>query len=105
MSKQRITLNIDCHRLVFPIEAELEPLYRKAARTLNEVYQDYTKKMPNASVEEIWVYVALYVALNLHADIRDKNLEPVLKKIGELNQQIEESLKDSTDNTNKIEEQ
>lgn len=94
MANQRITLTIDCHRIPLQVKMEDEHLYRKAARTLNEVYSRYSQRLPQASVEELWVYTALHLAVNLHSDIRDKDLKPVMDKIAEINLKIKNSLKE-----------
>ena len=86
--KQNITLRIDCHEVKLLVERDKEEVYRKAALTLNETYQRYQQTYPQLSVEKLWVYTALEVAVNLHSDIRDKDLQPLLDKIKQLNDLI-----------------
>ena len=43
-------------------------------------------------VEQLWIYVALALAVNLQSDARDKNIGPIIDKVRELNQLIEETL-------------
>lgn len=74
------------------IPREAEPLYRNAAVTLNERYQYYQRRMLKASAEQLWLYVALELAVNLHADAREKSLKPIHEKLELLNQLIENCL-------------
>lgn len=89
-------LNIKLHLGAFTIplrvQAEQEPLYRMAQQTLNQAYEDFRLKQPKASVEQLWMYVALQLAVNLHSDARKKSLEPIDEKIQELNQLIQQQL-------------
>jgi len=90
--KQRITLNIVSRKVALNIVPEQEPFYRDAAVRINEKYQQYIKAYPNLPVEQIWIYVALEMAVNLQSDQRDKNIGPLLEKVRELNQLIEKTL-------------
>lgn len=90
--KQNISLQLDCHRVALAVERSQEPIYRDAARRVNEIYQKYSKAYPNLPVEKVWVYTALELAVNFQSDVRDKNLQPVLEKLQELNQLINETL-------------
>lgn len=85
---QHINLQLDAHHIALDIEREKEPIYRDAAARLNRRYQHYMRQMPRASVEQIWVYVALEFAVNLESDARDKSLEPVAQRIEAMNQLI-----------------
>lgn len=86
--KQRINLYLDAHHVTLEIDRDKEPFYRQAASLLNRRYQRYLKSRPSASVEQLWVYVALDVAVNLCSDAREKDLEPVAEQLSKLNQQI-----------------
>ncbi len=88
--KQNITLRIDCHEVRLTVDRDKEEVYRKAAVTLNETYRKYADAFPQLSLEKLWVYTALEVAVNLHSDIREKDLKPLLKKLEELNKKIQE---------------
>jgi hypothetical protein len=44
--------------------------------------------LPNQSAEQIWVYVALEMAVNLQADAHAHRLQPIEEKVQELNQLI-----------------
>lgn len=90
--RQRIVLQLDVHRVPLTVVREKEPIYREGAKLLNDRYKYFLHKFPNASAEELWVYVALEQAVNLQNDARDKNLEPLDMKIQELNRKIEQSL-------------
>lgn len=90
--KQHIVLTLGPHRIPLNIDADKEPVYRKAAAHMNEKYNQYAKAYPNLSVEQVWVYVALSMAVNLQSDARDKSLEPFVDKIHELNELIQQSL-------------
>ncbi|MBR1809137.1 MAG: cell division protein ZapA [Paludibacteraceae bacterium] len=87
--KQNITLRLDCHEVRLSVDRDKEEIYRKAAVTLNDTYKRYAARYPQLPVEKLWVYTALEVAVNLHSDMRDKDLQPLLQKIAELNQKIE----------------
>lgn len=89
---QRITLQLDAHRIPINVKREKEPLYRKAAALLNERYKYYLQKTPKASAELLWVYVALEQALNLQNDAREKQIAPMEEKINEMNDKIEQVL-------------
>ena len=82
------------------IPRETEPLYRQAAVTLNERYRYYQRRIATASAEQLWLYVALELAVNLHSDAREKNLKPIFEKLEVLNQLIESCLQDQ-ENTEK----
>ena len=86
--KQHITLQLDAHHISLNVMADKEALYRNAAEQINERYRHYRKMLPNHSAEQIWVYVALEMAVNLQADAHAHRLQPVDEKIQELNQQI-----------------
>lgn len=96
--KQRITLRLDCHTVALTVPRSQEPVYRNAAEVINRTYQRYTRLYPQASVEMIWVYVALEVAVNLQSDTRDKNLQPILQTLSSFNEQIKQTLKQNTTN-------
>ncbi len=86
--KQHITLQLDAHHISLNVLADKEALYRNAAEQINERYRHYRKMLPNHSAEQIWVYVALEMAVNLQADAHAHRLQPVDEKIPELNKQI-----------------
>jgi cell division protein ZapA (FtsZ GTPase activity inhibitor) len=86
--KQHITLHLDSHHISINVLAHQEHLYRDAAKILNEKYRHYQKKMQTSSAEQLWVYVALDMAVNLQADAHAHRLQPIDEKVQELNQQI-----------------
>ena len=90
--KQHINLKLDIHTVSLDIDPEKEPTYRDAAEWLNKRYLFYQTHFRNASPEKLWLYVALESAVGLHADVRDKSLEPVKNKLAELNNKIQELL-------------
>lgn len=92
--KQRITLQLDAHRVVLEVQREDEHYYRTATNALNERYKFYLKRIPNAPAEDLWVYVALETMVGLQKDAFNKALEPLQKRIQDLNQQINETLED-----------
>lgn len=89
---RHITLQIGAHHLPFTIDAALEEDYRKAAVLVNQRYDFYRERLPKASVELIWAYVALEMSVNFSSDVRQKNVEPILKRLVSMNQQIEQTL-------------
>lgn len=86
--KQHITLQLDAHHLSLNIPADKEALYRNAAEMINERYRRYSKVLSTSSAEQVWVYVALDMAVNLQADAHAHRLQPIDEKIQELNQLI-----------------
>lgn len=91
--KQHITLQLDAHHISLNVVADKEPLYRNAAEQINERYRHYRKLLPSHSAEQIWVYVALEMAVNLQADAHAHRLQPIDEKIQELNQIILQYIK------------
>lgn len=81
--KQHITLQLDAHRVALDVDRDKELIYREAAKLLNERYQFYLRRMPNASAEQLWVYVALSVGVNM-----ENNYLPIDEKLTELNTKI-----------------
>jgi hypothetical protein len=90
--KQHITLQLDAHKMSLNVDASKEGIYREAAKTLNSRYEFYLHRMPQASSELLWVYVALETAIALRSDARDKALEPIEKRLQSLNQLLEEKI-------------
>ena len=91
--KQHITLQLDAHHISLNVVADKEPLYRNAAEQINERYRHYRKLLPNHSAEQIWVYVALEMAVNLQADAHAHRLQPIDEKIQEINKIISQYIK------------
>lgn len=91
-NKVHIIITLNAQRLAFDINREDEPFYRKAQNMLNERFAVYQRKRPNDSAEKIWMYVAFWVAVNLFAQSRDKDIEPYLKAIRDINREIENKL-------------
>lgn len=86
--KQHITLQLDAHHISLNVMSNKEALYRNAAEQINERYRHYRKLLPSQSAEQLWVYVALEMAVNLQADAHAHRLQPIEEKIAELNQLI-----------------
>ena len=91
--KQHIILQLDAHHISLNVQADKEHLYRKAAEMINERYRHYQKLAPNKSAEQLWVYVALDMAVNLQADAHANRLQPIDEKIQELNKIILQHIK------------
>ena len=91
--KQHITLQLDSHHISINVLANQEHLYRDAAKILNEKYRHYQKKMQTSSAEQLWVYVALDMAVNLCAESHAQRLRPIDEKVQELNKIILQQLK------------
>ena len=91
--KQHITLQLDAHHISLNVQADKEHLYRKAAEMINERYRYYQRIAQNRSAEQIWVYVALDMAVNLSADAHANRLQPIDEKIQELNKIILQNIK------------
>ena len=93
LRKQHITLQLDSHHISINVLAHQEHLYRDAAKILNEKYRHYQKKMQTSSAEQLWVYVALDMAVNLCAETHAQRLQPIDEKVQELNKIILQQLK------------
>lgn len=91
-NKQHISLQLDAHKLSLNVDATKEGIYREAAKLLNSRYEFYLHRMPQASSELLWVYVALETAIALRSDARDKALEPIAQRLQALNQLLEEQI-------------
>ena len=91
--KQHITLQLDSHNISINVPALQEHLYRDAAKILNEKYRHYQRKMQTSSAEQLWVYVALDMAVNLCAESHAQRLQPIDEKVQELNKIILQQLK------------
>jgi hypothetical protein len=91
--KQHINLQLDAHQISLNVQADKEHLYRKAAEVINARYKYYQHVAPNKSAEQIWVYVALDMAVNLQADAHAHRLQPIDEKIQELNNIILQHIK------------
>jgi hypothetical protein len=91
--KQHITLQLDAHHISINVLAHQEHLYRDAAKILNEKYRHYQRKMQTSSAEQLWVYVALDMAVNLCAESHAQRLQPIDEKVQELNKIILQQLK------------
>lgn len=91
--KQHITLQLDSHHISINVPAHQEHLYRDAAKILNEKYRHYQRKMQTSSAEQLWVYVALDMAVNLCAESHAQRLQPIDEKVQELNKIILQQLK------------
>lgn len=89
---QNISLRIDFHKIELTIPREHEPLYRQAAVTLNQTFKRYREEHPDSKLDELWIYTALEIAVNLHSDLRKTSQQPVKDKLTELNQQILQQL-------------
>lgn len=98
--KQHITLQLDAHRVALDVNRKDEEFYRQAATLLNQRYQQYLRMHPKASVEQLWMYVALDVAVNLCTDTREKSLQPVVEKLSEINSQLSELLRNTEKDVN-----
>ena len=91
--KQHITLQLDAHHISINVLAHQEHLYRDAAKILNEKYRHYQRKMQTSSAEQLWVYVAVDMAVNLCAESHAQRLQPIDEKVQELNKIILQQLK------------
>ncbi|MCM1035648.1 MAG: cell division protein ZapA [Paludibacter sp.] len=91
--QQRITLHIDCHTIALNVNRKEEPFYRLAAERVNAIYKRYMELYPHFTADKLWAHVALEIAVDLQRDVRDKDLQPVLKKIGELNDKVVQVLR------------
>ena len=90
--KQNITLKLDNHTITLTVDPDKEEFYRLAGAWLNKRYQLYQAAYRNDSPEKLWLKVALEAAVGLHADARQKALEPIEQKIQELNKIILQKL-------------
>ena len=89
---QHIVLKFDTHNVALNVPEDREVIYREAAELLNNRYHVYQHRNPSATIEQIWLYVALEAAVNLKNDEREKNLASVDKKIQAINELLANSL-------------
>lgn len=94
---QHIVLKLDTHNVALNIPASQEPLYRDAATLLNDRYHYYQRIRPTASIEELWLYVALEVAVSLQSDVRKTSSNEVDKRAATLNKLINNVLSKTND--------
>lgn len=90
--KQKISLQLDAHTISLQVDREKESHYRNAGEMLNRLYQYYRKLRPSSTAEQLWMYVALHVGVNLQNDAREKDIKPLEEKIQQLNQEVEKKL-------------
>lgn len=90
--QQHIVLKLDTHNVPLNIPASQEPLYRDAATFLNERYHYYQRIRPSATIEEIWLYVALEVAVSLQSGVRKSSSSEIDKRAAALNQLINKTV-------------
>lgn len=91
-NRQNITLKLDVYTVPLRIDPTKEPIYRQAGKRVQEKFDQYKRAYPEWTAEQIWVYVALAMALNFEADVRDKNIQPILDRIRDLNTLIDNTL-------------
>lgn len=87
-----ITLKLDVYTVPLRIDPSKEPIYRQAGKRVQEKFEQYKRAYPEWTAEQIWVYVALAMALNFESDVRDKNIQPILDRVRELNTLIDNEL-------------
>ena len=90
--QQHIVLQLDAHSVEFTIDRDKEPYFRSAARLLNERYKRYQRKYRSASVEQLWMYVALDVGVNLENLRQQKLSQPAEQTINQLNKLVTDKL-------------
>ncbi|MBO7501734.1 MAG: cell division protein ZapA [Paludibacteraceae bacterium] len=92
---RHIILRLDAHSISMHVPASKEPIYRRAAAALQEVYSTYRNKYARLTAEQLWLHVALHMAVNLEDDFRKKSLEPVETKLDELVSIIQNKLENT----------
>lgn len=90
--KQNIRLQLDVHPLSLTIDRDLEPFYREGARLLNQRFQYYRRTMPKATSEQLWMYVALQLAVNWRSDVNAKDVTPIMQQLAALDEQVQSAL-------------
>lgn len=90
--KQNIRLQLDAHSISLTIDRDQEPFYREGAKLLNQRYQYFRKVMPQATTEQLWMYVALQLAVNWRSDAHEKDLRPVENQLAALNELVKQRL-------------
>lgn len=96
--KQNIRLQLDVHPLSLTIDRDLEPFYREGAKLLNQRFQYYRRVMPKATSEQLWMYVALQMAVNYRSDASAMDTKPIAQQLTALDEEIKAVL--NTRNTN-----
>lgn len=95
--KQHITLKLDVHSVSMEVPCEHEQAYREAAQYLSQRYQLYAKRLTKASVEELWMYVALDAAFAWKRMAQAENMKPIEQRTAEMNRLIEQALGGTTE--------
>lgn len=95
--KQHITLKLDVHNVSMNVPREHEQAYREAAQYLNQRYQFYSKHLTKASVEELWMYVALDAAYRWKTMAQAESLKPIEQRTEEMNRLIQQALNGATE--------
>ncbi len=93
-NKQHINLQLQSHQVKLTVDRDQEEFYRQAATILNQRYNSYLRMLPSASAEQLWMYTALHVAVNLCSDVREKSLEPVQQHIADLQNRVDTLLQE-----------
>ena len=93
--KQNIRLQLDTHNVSLTIDRDQEQFYREGAKLLNQRYQYFRQVMPQATTEQLWMYVALQLAVNWRSDAHEKDLRPVEQELAALNELVKQRLSQS----------
>ena len=96
LSKSKYTLACQCQKALWLRTNKPEVETKDAALEARFAAGNDIGDLANQSAEQIWVYVALEMAVNLQADAHAHRLQPVEEKIQELNQLIINTLQNNT---------
>ena len=97
--KRRINLHIKSISLTLSVDDKEEHLYRQAQRMVNDSFDDFATNHQSKSIEEIWSHTAFRLALNYCQLLEHADLNPVLEKIDDINQQITDLLTENQEHT------
>jgi cell division protein ZapA len=93
----RININIGGFRLPLNIARKHEEIYRNAGDLLVKHLEDYRKKYPQHSTEEVLTIVAYQFAVMVSKQEFSLDTTPLAEKIQSLHDELEELLNDTVE--------
>ncbi|MCF0177549.1 MAG: cell division protein ZapA [Bacteroidales bacterium] len=89
MEKQKITLMIGQRRLPFNVDADSEPLYRAAAKRINDRVAAYKSRFSERDMEDILGIVLLEMAVTLQSQEEKNDSKAVAEQLQRIEQRLE----------------
>jgi cell division protein ZapA (FtsZ GTPase activity inhibitor) len=86
---QLIRIFIQGRELRMNVRRDIEPVYRNAKNLLDEVFILYQKKFPKRSWEDILIYSAYNLAVELVMKNDEEDIAPLAEKINSLKDELD----------------